>query len=118
MTADPFLDRLARVRARFAMTLAGKIDETSAALPRLAGAAPAAALAVAEAYRCVHGIVGVGPVVGFAASGNAAHEVEDILRPPQQERRGLTADEIAALAAALQVLREVAARELQSFSRA
>ncbi len=115
MTADPFTDRLARVRTRFATTLAGKIDETCAAIPNLSDVAPAAAAAVAEAYRCVHGIVGVGPTVGFPASGNAAHDVEDILRPPQQERRGLTADEILLLTKTLKVLREVAARELQSF---
>jgi len=115
MTTDPFIDRLARVRTRFAGTLAGKIDETCATIPQLLDAGPAAAAAVAEAYRCVHGIVGVGPTVGFPASGKAAHDVEDVLRPPQQQRRGLSAEEIARLTAALQVLREAAARELQSF---
>jgi len=115
MTADPFLDRLARVRIRFASTLTGKIDETCAAIPRLSAAMPEAAVAVAEAYRCVHGIVGVGPTVGFPGSGNAAHDVEDVLRQPQQERRALTADESALLTKSLQTLREVAARELQSF---
>jgi chemotaxis protein histidine kinase CheA len=115
MTADPFTDRIARVRARFATTLAGKIDNTCAAIPHLSDADPAAAVAVAEAYRCVHGIVGVGPTVGFPASGSAAHEVEAVLRPPQQQQRGLTADEIALLTKTLQALREVAAGELQSF---
>jgi chemotaxis protein histidine kinase CheA len=115
MTADPFTDRIARVRDRFATTLAGKVDETCAAIPHLSYVAPSAAVAVAEAYRWVHGIVGVGPTVGFPASGNAAHDVENVLRTAQQERRGLTADEIALLTKTLQVLREVAARELQSF---
>ena len=116
MTADPFTDRLARVRDRFATTLAGKIDETCAAIPYFADASPAAPAAVAEAYRCVHGIVGVGRTVGFPASGSAAHHVEDILRSPQQQRRGLTTDEIALLTKMLQGLREVATRELQSFN--
>ena len=116
MTADPFTDRLARVRDRFATTLAGKIDETCAAIPYFADASPAAPAAVSEAYRCVHGIVGVGRTVGFPASGSAAHDVEDILRSPQQQRRGLTADEFALLTKMLQVLREVATRELQSFN--
>ena len=115
MTADPFLDRIARVRERFATSLAGKIDETCAAIPRLRDIAPSAAAAAEAAYRCMHGIVGVGPTVGFPCSGNAAHEVEAILKPPKQERRGLTADEIARLTCALQALREVAARELESF---
>ncbi len=115
MTTDPFTDRLARVRDRFATTLAGKIEETCASIPNLSDAAPAAAVAVAEAYRCVHGIVGVGPTVGFPASGGAARAVEDVLRPSQQQRRGLTADEVLLLSNTLKVLREVAARELQSF---
>jgi len=115
MTADPFTERLTRVRARFALTLAGKIDESCAAIPHLADAEPAAPAAVAEVYRCVHGIVGVGPTVGFPGSGSAAHDVEDRLRLAQQERRGLTATEIELLTKSLQVLREIAARELQSF---
>jgi chemotaxis protein histidine kinase CheA len=115
MTADPFTDRLGRVRDRFATTLAGKIEETCASIPNLSEASPAAANAVAEAYRCVHGIVGVGPTVGFPASGHAAHDVEGMLRPAQLQRRGLTADEILRLTQTLEVLREIAARELQSF---
>ncbi len=115
MTADPFADRIGRVRDRFATTLTGKIDEICASIPSLSDVRPTAAMAVAEAYRCVHGIVGVGPTVGFPASANAAHHVEDFLRPPQQQQRGLTADEILLLTKTLKVLREVAARELQSF---
>jgi len=115
MIADPYTDRFARVRDRFAKSLAGKIDQTCASVPTLSGLTPAAAAAVAEVYRCVHGIVGVGPTVGFLASGNAAHAVEDVLRPAQQQCRGLTADEILLLTKTLDVLREAAARELQSF---
>jgi chemotaxis protein histidine kinase CheA len=116
MTADPFTDRLARVRDRFAATLTGKIDETCAAIPHFAEASASAPTAVAEAYRCVHSIVGVGRTVGFPASGSAARDVENILRPPQQQRRGLKADEIVQLTKTLQALRETAARELQSFN--
>ena len=115
MTVDPFTDRLTRVRARFAAALAGKIDEIHVALPRLSAAEPAAAAAVAEAYRCVHGIVGVGPTVGFPTSGSAAHDVENVLRPAHRDGRALTADEAALLVQTLRVLRENAARELQSF---
>jgi chemotaxis protein histidine kinase CheA len=113
MTADPFTDRLARVRDRFATTLAGRIDQTYAAIPQLLYVAPFASAAVAEAYRCVHGMVGVGPTVGFLATGQAARDVEDVLRTAQQQRRGLTADEVVLLKKTLQVLRAVAARELR-----
>ncbi len=115
MTEDIFADRVAKVRQRFVSTLEAKIDETCAALPKLGGGAPPAATAVAEAYRCMHGIVGIGRTVGFPDTGRAAHEVEDVLRSPYHAGRGLTADEISLLKNSLQALRAVAARELRSF---
>jgi len=115
MTADPFTDRLARVRDRFASTLAAKIDDTCAGIARLAQTAPEAAGAVEQAYRSIHGIVGVGRTVGFPATGQAAHQVEDVLRPSYQTQRGMTVDELSLLTTALQALRETAARELKSF---
>ena len=116
MMVDPFSDRLARVRARFASTLTGKIDDTCASIAGLSDAAPGAAQSVAEAYRRIHGIVGVGPTVGFPQSGTAAHDVEKILRAAQQQQRGLTDEEIAQLEANLKLLRDVAGRELRSIS--
>ena len=115
MTLDPFMDRFVRVRHRFATSVTGKIDQACATVSDLSASETAAATAVDEAYRCVHGIVGVGPTVGFLATGHAAREVENVLRSPRQERRGLTADEIVLLTKALQTLRETAARDLQKF---
>jgi chemotaxis protein histidine kinase CheA len=117
MTEDIFADRVAKVRQRFISTLEAKIEETCACVPRLGGAAPmaAAAAAVAEAYRCMHGIVGIGRTVGFADIGQAAHDVEDVLRSPYHARRGLTDQEISLLQSSLQSLRTIAARELQAF---
>jgi HPt (histidine-containing phosphotransfer) domain-containing protein len=115
MTPDPFTERLARVRQRFVSTLEGKIDDAYAALPKLTGDAPAAALVAGEAYRTMHGIVGVGPTVGFPATGRAARAVEDVLRQPQQDKRCLAADEIAVLEDRLAALREAVTRELQAF---
>jgi chemotaxis protein histidine kinase CheA len=115
MTLDPFTDRLARVRQRFVSTLQGKIEDAYAEIPTLSSVAPAAAPAVAEAYRCMHGIVGIGPTVGFPAIGRAARDVEDVLRVAQHDKRGLTADEILAFKKRLDALRETATRELQFF---
>jgi chemotaxis protein histidine kinase CheA len=117
MTDDIFADRVAKVRQRFVATLEAKIEETSAALPKLGGVASAdtAAAAVSEAYRAMHAIVGIGRTVGFPDTGRAAHEVEDVLRPPHQACRGLSDDEISHLKDSLQALRTIAARELQSF---
>jgi hypothetical protein len=94
MTLDPYTDRLARVRQRFMSSLQGKIEEASAATPSLSDAAP---------------------TVGFPATGRAARDVEDVLRLPQQDKRGLTGDEILAFTKYLHALREVASGELQSF---
>jgi chemotaxis protein histidine kinase CheA len=116
MTDDVFAERVAKVRQRFVASLEAKIDSTYSALQDLGGAEPAAAAAAAEAYRCIHGIVGIGRTVGFPAIGTAAHDVEDVLRPPYHAGRGLTDDEISLLKISLQALREVATRELQCTS--
>jgi chemotaxis protein histidine kinase CheA len=117
MTEDVFAAKVAQVRQRFISTLDGKIAETCAALPKLgdATAPDTATAAVADAYRCIHGIVGIGRTVGFPAIGSAAHDVEDVLRPPYNAGRPLTAGEISNLKNTLQTLRMVAARELQPF---
>ncbi len=117
MSLDIFADRLARVRRRFVSTLQGRIDDTEASIPKLSGRTPAAAAAVGETYRCMHGIVGVGSTVGFPLTGRAAHDVEDVLRPAQNERRGLTDNEIAALRERLLGLRDAREREMQNFYR-
>jgi chemotaxis protein histidine kinase CheA len=112
---DPFIERLARVRQRFVSALEGKIDETDAAIPNLSGAAPAASETVGETYRRIHSIVGIGPTVGFAATGTAARGLETVLSPAHHAGRGLTEQEVGTFRKALQVLREAAARDLQAF---
>lgn len=112
MTTDPFTERLARVRQRFITTLEGKIEDTYADLPKLTG--EGAADAVGETYRRIHGIVGIGPTVGFAATGKAAKTVENVLIGPHRAARGLVANELDALRKALHALRTTAHQELQS----
>ena len=114
MTVDPFAERIARVRERFVLALESKIEDTVAALPDLAGDS-CAFEAVDETYRRIHGIVGIGPTVGFAATGRAARTLENILLRPHEAARGLTAEEVASFRNALQLLRQTAASELQSF---
>jgi hypothetical protein len=114
MAVDLFAERLARVRERFVSALESKIEDTFAALPDLAGET-AAFEAVDATYRRIHGIVGIGQTVGFAATGRAARTVENILLRPHEAARGLTAEEVASFRNALQLLRQTAASELQSF---
>jgi chemotaxis protein histidine kinase CheA len=115
MTVDPFTDRLARVRHRFVSTLEGKIDDAYAALAPMTDGEPGAAAATAEIYRSLHGIVGIGPTVGFPVTGRAAHDAEDVLRMAQQHKRGLNPAEVQSLKRRLHVLREAAEHELRSF---
>jgi chemotaxis protein histidine kinase CheA len=112
MAVDPFTERLGRVRERFVSGLESKIEDTFAALPDLS---EETAAVVEETYRRIHGIVGIGPTVGFAATGRAARTLEQILLPAQQEERGLRPPEILSFKKALHALRETAAQELQSF---
>ena len=104
-TEDQYAERLDRVRQRFVSILEGKIEDAYSAIPMLSAATPTAALTVDAVYRCMHDIHGVGPTVGFPAAGRAAHDVEDVLRLPQQDKRGLTDDEILVLKKSLHALR-------------
>jgi chemotaxis protein histidine kinase CheA len=115
MTADPFAERLARVRQRFVSTLDGKIDGAFTALPKLSGEGSDAVATIGEVYREMHGIAGVGPTVGFPLAGQAARAVENVLRDARLESRTLAADEIKLLKNRLDELRGAAARELQFF---
>jgi hypothetical protein len=114
MQPDVFQERLAKVRQRFASTLAARIGEACAALPHLYGNDRVAAEKLADTYHVIHGLCGVGPAVGFVATGKAARGVEDILLPPFRGKRGLTPDETDGLRKELETLRLAAQSELQS----
>ena len=105
MQPDPFHDRLEAVRRRFASSLECKIKDTLAELPNLSGDGEAVVDAVAASYRRIHGICGVGAAVGFAVTGRAAKDVEDVLIGAFRARRGLAADEVARLKATLDAFR-------------
>jgi hypothetical protein len=72
--------------------------------------------ALSETYQRIHNIVGVGPTLGFTASGHAAREVENVLLPAYRAGRGLDLPEIDRLSAMLEVLRATAKRELQAMA--
>jgi chemotaxis protein histidine kinase CheA len=116
MPADPFAERLAKVRQRFATSLESKIEDSFAALSKLSNDGDDTAHTLDEAYRCIHGIVGIGPSVGFAATGKAAKTVENVLLAAHRGARGLSPEEIDAFREALHGLRETARHELQTTS--
>jgi chemotaxis protein histidine kinase CheA len=113
---DHFDDRLDAVRKRFASSLESKINDTRAELPSLVDTGAGAIDAVANAYRRIHGICGVGGAVGFAATGRAAKDVEDALIAAYRAQRGLEAAEMARLEKALGALAAAAQAELRTAS--
>jgi hypothetical protein len=116
MQQDPFTERLAKVRRRFASTLESKISDSFAALPQLSSNEPAAIATLGDAYQRLHQICGVGPTIGFVATGKAARNAEDILLTPFKSKRCLTSEEAVRLQTALDALQAAARTELQSIA--
>jgi chemotaxis protein histidine kinase CheA len=114
MSVDVFAERLVQVRGRFVANVESKIDKARTAIPSLSDSVPAAAASLADVYRSIHSIVGIGRTIGFPSIGQAARHVEDVLRAAYSDGRGLTADEIPVLTNSLNALREIASSELQS----
>lgn len=111
--ADAFADRLARVRQRFASSIESKIEDTYEAMPSLVGGAAAAA-ALADTYRRIHGICGVADTAGFIGTGRAARKLDLILLVAHRAQRGLTASEMTPAQQALHALRDATLLDLQA----
>jgi hypothetical protein len=113
MHADQFETRLARVRHRFAATLESKITEVVVSADHMSRSSDGVIKHVSESYRHLHGICGIGPTVGFTATGEAARAAEVALMQAYRESRGLTQTEVLSLKKALERLRVAAASELR-----
>jgi chemotaxis protein histidine kinase CheA len=114
MELDEFAERMAGVRRRFASKLASRIADVDAALPRLVGNGSEVAAAVLEAHRRVHDLCGIGPTVGFTATGQAARVCERVLLAASRGARGLTESEMTALRDGLDGLRTAADADMNS----
>ena len=111
---DQFAERLAAVRKRFASKLVARIAEIDAVLPQLTDKSGDVATLVYNAHRKVHDLCGIGPTLGFDATGKAARACEQILLQPSRGERGLTEQELAHLKEQLVALRAAAQTEIQS----
>lgn len=111
--ADRFVDRLAKVRARFVSSVEGKLRDTYETFPNLLGGS-AAADTLADTYRRIHGICGVAETVGFVQTGRTARKLDSILLEAHHARRGLTPEEMTLAGKALHALRDATRLELQS----
>jgi HPt (histidine-containing phosphotransfer) domain-containing protein len=114
MTNDPFLERLVVVRQRFAHKLTDRIAEIDAALTGLVGEGESVPDAVSTAHRTVHNLCGIGPTLGFTATGTAARVCERILLQPSRAQRGLTQQEMASLKEGLAGLWTAARTDMQT----
>jgi hypothetical protein len=108
MAVDPFTPRLEKIRARFAANLNQKIETLDSSLPQLCGQCDGIVERLAAAHRSVHELCGMGPTVGFVATGRAARTVERILLQPLKAKRGLTDSELANVRQGLAELRAAA----------
>ena len=113
MYADQFEVRIARVRHRFATALESKIVHALVLADGMAKDEDDHSKLVSDCYRRLHGICGIGPTVGFAATGEAARAAESTLLQAMGEKRRPTETEIINLKEALAQLRTTAASELQ-----
>jgi hypothetical protein len=113
MPADQFEARLARVRHRFATTLESKISNAAVSADKMTDGNGRVIDCVSESYRHLHNICGIGPTVGFIATGEAAHAAKAALVQAYLEKRGPTEGEVNNLKRGLAKLRLAAASELR-----
>ena len=108
MTTDHFAERFAIVRERFATKLDSRIEEIEAAVPEFGSDGDAGMDARARAHRRAHDLCGIGPTMGFVATGKQARTVEQLLLAPIKTGRALTSSEIARLREEIAALRSAA----------
>ncbi len=109
MTTDQFAERFAAVRERFAAKLDSRIDEIEAGVPLLCGGEARDTLA--RVHRRAHDLCGIGPTMGFVATGKAARTVEQTLLAPLRANREPTDDELTRLRQQIAALRFAARSE-------
>ncbi len=117
MTNADFDEQIARVRARFAASLPGKIADSFADVDKMSGGGGNPIDAVLVAHRRLHEICGIAPTVGFEATGKSARSTEAAIREAAKAKRAATPAEISALKSELERLRTAASNELQKFSQ-
>jgi HPt (histidine-containing phosphotransfer) domain-containing protein len=117
MTNVDFDEQIARVRARFATSLPGKIADSFADLEKMSSGGAETIDTVVVFHRRLHEIRGIAPTLGFQATGEVAGAASTAIREAAKAKRAATADEIAALKTELEQLRKAASGELQDFSQ-
>ncbi len=112
---DEFAERLARVRARFAAALDGKIGDSFAALETMSGGGETIEIVI-SAHRRLHEMCGIAATLDFAATGEAAASAASVMGAAAKAKRALTTAEMAALKFELEALRRAANGDLAAHS--
>jgi chemotaxis protein histidine kinase CheA len=115
VTSDLFAERFAAVRQRFVSKLEARIDEIEGTVPKLGRNGSPEVLA--RAHRRAHDLCGVGPTMGFVATGKAARAIEQLMLTALRADRLLTGDELGQLTEGLAALRAAATAETRSAGR-
>jgi HPt (histidine-containing phosphotransfer) domain-containing protein len=108
--SEPYVQRIAEIRQRFAPQLESKIELIESATRRDGG--EASLDAVALAHRQAHGLCGVGPTLGFVGTGQVARSIEQFLLAVVKAGRELTDDEVPRLRDGVALLRSTARAEI------
>jgi chemotaxis protein histidine kinase CheA len=112
LPSDQFIERIAAVRQRFIAKLDGRIGQIESAIAEPARAGSMDRLA--QAHRHAHDLCGVGPTMGFVATGQAARQVEQLLLVALKAERMLSEAEVALVTENIARLRSAARSEAQS----
>ena len=109
VVSDLFAERFAAVRARFAAKLDSRIDEIETAMQEFTR--DRAAETLARAHRRAHDLCGVGPTMGFVATGSAARAIEQVMLAAIKANRPLSDDEFEKVTDGLVALRAAASAD-------
>lgn len=109
-----FTAHIEKIRVRFVLKHADRIEQIRAAISQMTGDGSDAANAVASSYHWFHEICGISSTIGFEATGLQAQSCASILIGAFRAQRGLSRDEAKSLASGLESFRIVAQHEMHS----
>jgi chemotaxis protein histidine kinase CheA len=110
---DPFAERVAAVRARFAAKLDARIAVIESSITSQSGRAAGPDILV-QAHRNAHDLCGVGPTLGYVGTAKVARSIEQVLLAAVKAERMLNDDEVTFVRDRVVLLKSTAAAEMNS----
>lgn len=112
---DPYAERIAAVRLRFAAKLDARIDGIECAMPQPGRAVGPDVLA--QAHRHAHDLCGIGPTLGYVETAKVARSIEQLLLAAVKAERTLNDAETARMRDGIILLRSTATAEMGSLGQ-